>query len=141
MSPITLSDGTKLPKGTYISAAAEAILHDDENIESASTFDGFRYSKRRSQNPQEERLHQFGMTDMRNLHFGHGKYACPGRFFASCEIKLVLAHLILRYDFKFPEGCGRPANMTAHDLSFPDMSREILMRDRKEESLAEFLHN
>jgi cytochrome P450 len=32
------------------------------------------------------------------LGFGCGKHACPGRFFAVHEMKLVLAHLLLNYE-------------------------------------------
>ena len=31
--------------------------------------------------------------------FGYGEHACPGRFFASNEIKIALAHLLLKYDW------------------------------------------
>ncbi|KAF3803842.1 Cytochrome P450 monooxygenase ausG [Colletotrichum gloeosporioides] len=33
------------------------------------------------------------------LSFGHGKHACPGRFFASNEIKSALIHLLMKYDW------------------------------------------
>jgi len=36
--------------------------------------------------------------------FGHGMHACPGRFFAGNELKVALAHLLLKYDWKMPEG-------------------------------------
>jgi cytochrome P450 len=31
---------------------------------------------------------------------GHGKSACPGRFFASSEVKILFAHLLLNYEWK-----------------------------------------
>ncbi|KAK8030950.1 ent-kaurene oxidase [Apiospora arundinis] len=36
--------------------------------------------------------------------FGYGKHACPGRFFAANEIKLILAHILLQYDLRMPDG-------------------------------------
>lgn len=36
------------------------------------------------------------------LAWGHGKHACPGRFFASSVMKLVLAHFVLNFDFRLP---------------------------------------
>ncbi|KAL9597715.1 MAG: hypothetical protein Q9219_004972 [cf. Caloplaca sp. 3 TL-2023] len=92
-------------------------------------FDGFRYYRER-QKPGEEHRHQFATTDGNNLHFGHGKYACPGRFFASNEIKLILATIILKYDMRFPEGQARPLNMSAHEYIFPDPDGIILLKER-----------
>ncbi|KAF3480659.1 P450 monooxygenase No.2 [Arthroderma uncinatum] len=128
-TPLTLSDGTHLPKGTHFSVPAAAILKDNENLPDADTFDGLRYYKIR-QNPEEANRHQFAMTDTSNLHFGHGKYSCPGRFFASNEIKIILAHLLMDYEFKYLPGCSRPKNLTADENLYPDPSARLLMRKR-----------
>lgn len=34
------------------------------------------------------------------LVFGHGRHACPGRFFAAAELKPILARALLRCDFE-----------------------------------------
>ncbi|KAI9847160.1 MAG: hypothetical protein M1837_003022 [Sclerophora amabilis] len=132
-TPITLKDGTELPKGTHFSVPAAAVQQDDDILDDASTYDGFRYYKKR-QAPEEANRHQFAMTDANNLHFGHGKYSCPGRFFASNEIKIIMAHLLMQYEFKYPPGCSRPANLTADENLYPDPSARLLMRKRKEEA-------
>ncbi|KAK1499410.1 ent-kaurene oxidase [Colletotrichum cuscutae] len=36
--------------------------------------------------------------------FGFGRHACPGRFFAATEIKMLIARLLLEYDIRMPEG-------------------------------------
>jgi cytochrome P450 len=36
--------------------------------------------------------------------FGYGRHACPGRFFAANEIKLILARIVLQYDLRMPGG-------------------------------------
>lgn len=58
------------------------------------------------------------------MHFGHGKYTCPGRFFAFNEMKMVLATMLLRYEVKYPEGASRPANMNIDEyiFVFPELS-------------------
>jgi cytochrome P450 len=38
-----------------------------------------------------------------HLGFGHGVQACPGRFFAVNEIKLIMVYFLLNFDFKQPE--------------------------------------
>jgi cytochrome P450 len=72
---------------------------------SAPTFDGFRSSKlREGGSATDHARNQFVTTNETNLAFGYSRHACPGRFFATNEIKLVLTRLILEYDIKMPEG-------------------------------------
>ena len=60
--------------------------------------------------------------------FGHGKRACPGRFFASLESKIVLANIINNYDLKLPGGECRPKNLMFADANFPDPAKKVLFR-------------
>ena len=62
------------------------------------------------------------------ISFGHGKHACPGRFFASNEIKVILVGLLMRYEFKFMEGMGRPENVLARTQINPNRAAEVLFR-------------
>ncbi|EEP78020.1 conserved hypothetical protein [Uncinocarpus reesii 1704] len=127
---LTLSDGTRLPKGTHFGMASYSILQDPAIIENPHEFDGFRY-KRIREDPKEANKHQFASTDSNNIHFGHGKYACPGRFFASQIVKMIIGHLILKFDFKFPEGQGRPRNLSIDENVYPDPSARLMMRRRQ----------
>lgn len=66
-------------------------------------FDPLRmYYKR--QEPGQENMHQFVMASEHNLAFGAGKHACPGRFFAANEIKLLLVLTLMHYDFRMKGG-------------------------------------
>lgn len=132
-----LSDGTALPKGSHICMPVNAIQNDPEVTPEPSLFDGFRYSRAR-QRQGEGHLHQFATTEKNLLNFGHGKYACPGRFFASLEIKVILVRLIMNYDFKLPSQQGRPANLRAHEFLFPNPEGELLIRDRGSEAESPF---
>jgi gliotoxin biosynthesis cytochrome P450 monooxygenase len=86
----------------------------------------------------KENLHQFVTTSLESLNFGHGNHACPGRFFASNEIKVVLIELLRRWDFRLKGDVNcvggedkRPQNL-AGDLSVhPDPRAEIEVRRRK----------
>lgn len=132
-TPLKLYDGTVLPVGTHFNMASHAILLDPANLPGGGDpkqFDGFRYARLR-ETPESAYKYQWATTDSNSLHFGHGKYACPGRFLASNEIKLILAHLILLYDFKYPEGKGRPKTLTADENFYPDPTARLLMRSRE----------
>lgn len=127
-----LSDGFVLPRGSHISMPVNAIQNDPMTTPSPEIFDGFRYYKLR-QKEGEGHLHQFITTQNNILNFGHGAFACPGRFFASLEIKNILVRLIMDYDWRLPEGQGRPDNLTAHEFIFPNPEGILLMRARPEE--------
>ncbi|KAI9372253.1 hypothetical protein BJX61DRAFT_542874 [Aspergillus egyptiacus] len=73
--------GQHLLKGTQFSMPSTAILQDNGMESRADQFDGFRYYNKRLK-PKAANKHQFAITDNNNFHVGHGKYPCPGRFFA-----------------------------------------------------------
>lgn len=124
---ITLSDGLHLPQGTRI--CTPSMTHLQDTIAEPGSFDGFRYYKKGHETGYAAR-DQYTTTDKDHIHFGHGKYACPGRFVASNEIKMFVGKFLLKYDFKFPDGQGRPANKTILELSFQDPKARILIREQ-----------
>lgn len=65
------------------------------------------------------------------MNFGAGRYACPGRFFASMELKLLLAQLLVRFDFRFPDGKGRPKLMVLDELCAPVPWAKVMVRRRQ----------
>ncbi|KAH7304696.1 putative cytochrome P450 [Stachybotrys elegans] len=143
--PLQLKDGPTLPAGTHFAMASDAVLHDAAYLPGATQgantaeFDPFRYSKLREEavakgNSEAGNRYQFATTDNSSLHFGHGKYSCPGRFFAANEIKLILARLLLDYEFKYPEGQGRPVNLSADENLYPDPNARVMMRRRQQKA-------
>lgn len=132
----TLSDGTYLPKGTWVTAPASAIHHSELSYEDPMKFDGFRFSRMRQQ-PGFETKFQAVSTADNYLPFGHGRHACPGRFFAANELKVLLAYIICNYEFKTSDG-KRPANGYFGMGCIPAISTELLFRERpdRENSLA-----
>ncbi|RPD64698.1 cytochrome P450 [Lentinus tigrinus ALCF2SS1-6] len=130
MKDITLLDGTFIPKGTFIGAASYPMHYDDSIYENASAFDPFRFSRMRGEDGEGTK-HQFVNTSIEYLSFGHGKHACPGRFFAANELKAMLAFIVLNYDLKFAnDSAGRPENVCFGLNLIPNPSAEILFRRR-----------
>lgn len=127
-----LQDGTLLSRGTHISMPVNAIQNHPAVTLNPEIFDPLRYYKLR-QREGESHLHQFATTEPEILNFGHGKYACPGRFFASLEIKNILVRLMMDYDWKLPDGEGRPENLRAHEFIFPNQKATLLMKARPKE--------
>lgn len=127
---LALSDGTFLPAGTLILAPALVISKDESVYSDADEFDGLRFYKKRAASKEDENMHQLASTSKTMLHFGTGRHACPGRWFASAEIKMILAGLLLNYDFKFKDGESRPKNILAESQSIPNPMTEILLKKR-----------
>ncbi|GIK05553.1 hypothetical protein Aspvir_009666 [Aspergillus viridinutans] len=73
---------------------------------------------------------QHTSTGADNINFGHGLWACPGRFFASAEIKVVVAYVIRHYDLRLVEGRPRPTPKYGGLAIFPDAEAEVEFRPR-----------
>ncbi|KAJ6570549.1 cytochrome P450 [Mycena vulgaris] len=105
----TFSDGTNIPYGSFMSVPGTAIHYDSDNYENAETFDGFRFSR---------------------LLFGHGRHACPGRFFAATELKAMLAHILINYDVKAETEGVRPPDQCFGPMRLPNPQGKIMIRKR-----------
>jgi cytochrome P450 len=128
---MSLKDGTFIPKGTYISIGP-VLMRDSSVFPEPDKFDGHRFLNLRSQ-PGNENKYQFVTTSPEVNVFGHGHHACPGRFFASNELKLLLAHMVMLYDFKLPEGQTKVEQSKNGMGRSPNSRQKILWRARKPE--------
>jgi cytochrome P450 len=127
---LQLQDGIVIPRGTLIGIPAHAVAQDPRLF--PGPFSGFRFVPHAvgvgSQKPQPA---QFVTTNASNLSWGYGKHACSGRFFAANEIKILIAHFIVHFDFKFGGGRKeRPRNLDFELQSMADPTVEILVRRR-----------
>ncbi|KAK7703321.1 hypothetical protein SLS57_010970 [Botryosphaeria dothidea] len=130
---VKLSVGPKLPKDTII-AVSGWQSNNGPAIVDADRFDGFRYEKMRAQ-PGNELKFQLANTGPYATAFGFGAHACPGRFFAINEMKIIFAYLLLNYDIKLRDGQGRPKNLEKPTGTiYPDPSVEILFKSRQPEA-------
>ena len=97
-----LPDGSILRKGQRcaIDSHGPSGMCSSEHYENPDTFDPYRFARMRGQPGLDAKSHLVS-TGPAHLGFGHGQHACPGRFFASNEIKVALCHLLIDYDWKF----------------------------------------
>lgn len=129
MKPISLSDGTQLPVGTKVVAPQAGISRDERYFPDPERFDALRFYHMRQGSDEASNRWQFTSLNDTNINFGAGKHACPGRFFASNEIKVILAHLLIRYDIRLKEG-QRPKGMSVVMTKAPCPKTEVEFRQR-----------
>jgi cytochrome P450 len=128
--PTKLSDSTLLPKGAWVTVAATPAK--DASVWSEpDTFDGLRFYNLRQQAGSESR-YQLTTTSSEQIGFGVGRHACPGRFFASHELKILLAHLILKFDWKLSDGeQGRPKSLEIGTEMMPNRNVVLWRKSRE----------
>jgi hypothetical protein len=144
---IHLSSGDYLPRDSVIAvpSARQTGALDPKYLSpmplqpSLDEFHPWRFSDLRS-HAGEENKHQLVTTTTESTVFGHGRWACPGRFFASNEIKAILVQLLARYDIAVgPSGQGegeggdwkRPTTYSVEMTYYPDHAASIYFKDRK----------
>ncbi|KAH8760504.1 cytochrome P450 [Diaporthe sp. PMI_573] len=105
--------GQHFARGTIMSCPIWCTQHDEGIFGAgAGRYDAFRYSRLREEydarsagekNPDAGlRVAKMGMvtTSVEHYGFGHGRHACPGRFFVAHELKMLVAYMLLNYDLK-----------------------------------------
>jgi cytochrome P450 len=68
------------------------------------------------------------------VHWGSGRFTCPGRWYASAMMKVIIALMITKYDVKFPEGqVERLPNVYMDILVEPNPKQMVQIRIRENE--------
>ncbi|KAH8756462.1 cytochrome P450 [Hyaloscypha finlandica] len=134
---LTTPSGVHIPCGNFCAVPSLAVLTDAKKYSSPESFDPFRFVDLRREVNSGERLPDhversrmsFPATSNDYLAFGNGRQACPGRFFAAAELKLMLAYVLLHYDFEMlPK---RPSDTWVGILRIPSPSAKIRVKRRK----------
>ncbi|KAJ6557712.1 cytochrome P450 [Mycena capillaripes] len=138
----TFSDGTMIPFNAFLSVVGNAAHCDPANYDHADQFDGFRFSRLREEhegpvgNDDADEggtmfNHHMVSTTSSHVVFGHGRHACPGRFFVATELKAMMAHMLINYDIKAEREGVRPPDMFFKMLRMPSPEGKIWIRKRE----------
>ncbi|TFK21848.1 cytochrome P450 [Coprinopsis marcescibilis] len=123
MVDFTFSNGMTVPKGTIISVD---WLDSHGKYDSPTEFDPWRHYRLHQETGKKADM---TITSSNFLAFGHGRAACPGRFFAAVELKMLLAHLLLKFDVKMKGGV-RPEDVCLGSNIFPNSNGQLLFKKR-----------
>ncbi|KAJ7937373.1 cytochrome P450 [Mycena leptocephala] len=128
----TFSDGTTVPEGCFVNVATGPTHSNPDVYSNPDEFDAFRFYRLRTEDEEDSLRHQFSATNLDYLAWGHGRHACPGRFFASTALKTMLAHILVNYDVKLEdESAGRPPNQWFAAICIPNGAAKIMFRKRQ----------
>ncbi|XP_006458661.1 hypothetical protein AGABI2DRAFT_217430 [Agaricus bisporus var. bisporus H97] len=127
-----LSDGTVIPAGTIISIANGPMNMEETSFPDSDTFKAFRHSEKRDGEGELDSIkYQMVALSLDMIVFGHGRHACPGRFFAVNEIKAIFTYCLLNYDVQLDGGSmDRPRNTLAQTSVMPNMKAKVMFRKR-----------
>jgi len=147
---ILAPNGTFCPHGSNIAVPTNGVHNDPAKYSDAAVYKPFRFSSQRETTSPETNDSttdakgpidaddyikkanlSFVSTSSIYHPFGHGRHACPGRFFAANELKLLLAYMVLNYDFEMLP--SRPESKWIGSSLVPPMKATIKVR-RKEKS-------
>ncbi|KAL8937601.1 MAG: hypothetical protein Q9216_004341 [Gyalolechia sp. 2 TL-2023] len=102
MSRYTSPDNVIVPTGNWVAVPQLPLMRDPKIWPGGGNFDGFRFV-------------QDGQSSSRLTHpslefpfWGSIRHACPARFYVSVVVKMVLAHLLVDYEFRLEDPSVRP---------------------------------
>lgn len=122
---VVLPNGMTIPRGTNI-AVDSSMMWDPAIYPDPFVYDGYRFLRLRESGNTGAALASSGPE---HIAFGIGKPICPGRFFASNEVKIALAKILLTYDVRLPEGT-KPKVVEMGFEMLSDLSAKLEIRKR-----------
>lgn len=90
---------------------------DRQFFQDPETFDGFRYYRLRAASEGAQNTSQMVTVGKKDLTWGYGRHACPGRYIAEVVLKLLVIEFITRYEIRLPDDVNkRPKNIEYEGL-------------------------
>lgn len=128
---IELPGGIKVPKGVQIEIPMHSIHMDDVFYPDAAQFKPFRFAYGSGPRKDGTRQQRSAVTiDDTFLGFGFGRNGCPGRFFGTHIMKVMLAYIVQKYDMEFMS--KRQPMWTLMELRILPESTTLKIRRKKQ---------
>ncbi|KAI1778213.1 cytochrome P450 [Hypoxylon cercidicola] len=107
LMPFKFSDGTKLEVNDWACTPVRAIMTDPRFYPAPLEFNGFRFAspeiiEKAGANSQRLQASPSQFTDVDGTFhvWGTGRMACPGRYYATAVMKVILGQIIMNYDIE-----------------------------------------
>lgn len=111
-------------------------MRDETNFRDALTFDAFRgldeTMENHTANLSTAKSATKGLTDSSEswLVWGAGRILCPGRFYATMILKLVVAHLVTDYDILLQDSTSSRSIQWRSSI-IPKSTVALLVKERE----------
>lgn len=117
---LSVSPPITIKKGTIVALPAMAIENDPDHCVDPEKYDPLRTYRRGAGEPPHQwaNKHSYSAIEETVLGFGYGKLACPGRFFATLVLKIMLVKLLTEFDVRLAPGKKRPESHVVHEFLF-----------------------
>ncbi|KAK6222849.1 hypothetical protein LQW54_000658 [Pestalotiopsis sp. IQ-011] len=126
----TFKDGLEIPAGTTFAFPSFQHNLDPSINPDPEVFDAKRYLREREELGNTHKYH-FASIAEDSINWGAGLHACPGSFFAQETLKLMLIHLLTKYDIKYDGAFGDIPKYLKYDLYiFPNPALSLLFMER-----------
>ncbi|ETN42422.1 uncharacterized protein HMPREF1541_01577 [Cyphellophora europaea CBS 101466] len=137
-------NGTHCPRGSTIAVPTNGIHNDAGIYDDAAEYKPFRFADLRESAPTPDDQEAESPLEKNTTHlvknanlsfvslspqyhpFGYGRHACPGRFFASNELKLLLAYMFDNYEIE--SDSARPSRKWVGSTLLPPMVEKVKVR-------------
>ena len=131
-------DGIHIPHGNIVCVSGYSMHRDEDIYPNSLEFCHNRFLHALDSVNAEQRLERTlskaaTTTGVEYAVWGHGKHACPGRFFAVHLVKMVVAYMVENYDLQSWD--ERPANVWIGDTPIPPRNLMIGIRRRQKDIL------
>lgn len=134
-----------VPPGVSLCLPSHGVHRDPIYYQSPLEFQPFRFSapregflKQQPSGNSDDSTRQQTALDLKTtslvttsdgfLAFGHGRHACPGRFFAAQEMKLMLAYVLQKYDIE--KMAEKPKGSMIMGTNVPSETAKIRVKRR-----------
>lgn len=142
--------GMPLPRDALVSFVSQPMHTDPDHFPNPHAFEPFRFVQLRQE--EAEGCRRDGPPDVPSkaaddtggswsphaflstadlLVFGRGRNSCPGRYLVDFQLKMLISHLLTRYDIKFVDGQEkRPENKWLLEFIYPQRGVQIMVKRR-----------
>lgn len=117
---VMLSDGTLLPRDDVVAISCH-WMRDPARHKDPDTFDGYRFYG-------QDNSAQLVGTSPDHMGFGHGVHACPGRHFAAHIAKIILSHLLVKYDLRLVDGTPVEPHVFGFNMHVNPLAKLLVRR-------------
>ncbi|KAF2789698.1 cytochrome P450 [Melanomma pulvis-pyrius CBS 109.77] len=126
LEPYTFQSGApSVPKGGTACVSAYDLMHDTQHYPSPNSFQGGRFVPKTKAAPQSK----FTEISDKFPVWGYGSLACPGRFYASLIIKMIISEILTKYDMRLEKEKER-TKWYWESFTMPYESTRVVLKDR-----------